>query len=224
MTLKWSRGINYSRITGPNFGINILRSSGPRLSLSFLVSVISVIELISNHYTTSTSKNLILRTGAVVELWRPQGWRTHEHIGCHQSLGIRVWRSKMSRTSRVQAEWPVELKCDFNIIRRELSRATLLFSLVFIEPSGTIELIHQKSPYKKSSSDILEISRQVSKQVQKRSMTPRPMPYPACQQYDWYESINKPAITTPLSPPRRWRRKNPIEKTFLTTARCSPHE
>ena len=41
------------------------------------------------------------------------------------------------------AEWPVEFKRDFNIITRELSHATLLFSLVIIEPSGTFELIHQ---------------------------------------------------------------------------------
>ena len=102
-------------------------------------------------YTTGTQpiyriinlKYVILRTDAVVELQRPQGWRTREHISCHQSLGTWVWRSKTSRTSLVLAEWFVEFKHDFNIITRELSRATLLFSLVIIEPSGTFELIHQ---------------------------------------------------------------------------------
>ena len=49
----------------------------------------------------------------------------------------------MSRTSLVQEEWPVEFKRDFNIITRELSRATLLFSQVIIEPSETFELIQQ---------------------------------------------------------------------------------
>ena len=34
----------------PNFWINILRSSGPHLSLFFLVSVISVIKLISINF------------------------------------------------------------------------------------------------------------------------------------------------------------------------------
>ena len=63
--------------------------------------------------------------------------------------------------------------------------------------------------------------RQVSKQVQQRSMMPRPMSYPACQQFDWYENINKPTIMPP-SLPRRTGRKNAIEKTFLTTACCSP--
>ena len=47
---------------------------------------------------------LILRTGAVIELQRAQGWRTFEHISCHQSLGTWVWRSKISRTLLVQAE------------------------------------------------------------------------------------------------------------------------
>ena len=32
---------------------------------------------------------------------------------------------------------------------------------------------------------------------------PRPMSYPACQQFDWYESTNRPTITTPPSLPRR---------------------
>ena len=86
----------------------------------------------------NTSRTVILRTGAVIELRRSQGWRMREHISCHQSLGTWVWRSKMSRSSLVQAEQPVEFKRDFNIITRELSRATLLFSLVIIEP-----LIHQ---------------------------------------------------------------------------------
>ena len=80
---------------------------------------------------------LILRTGAVVELWRPQGWRTREHIGCHQSMGIRIRRSKMSRTSHVQAEWPVEFKRDFNVITPELSRVTLSsFWNLRIDPSN----------------------------------------------------------------------------------------
>ena len=57
---------------------------------------------------------VILRTGAVIELRRSQGWRTREHISCHQSLGTWVWRSKMSWTSLVPAEWPVEFKRDFN--------------------------------------------------------------------------------------------------------------
>ena len=68
---------------------------------------------------------------------------TCEHISCHQSLGTWVRQSQMSRTSLVQVEWPVEFKCDFNIIIREVLRATLLFSLVIIEPSGTFELIYQ---------------------------------------------------------------------------------
>ena len=85
----------------------------------------------------------IFRTDAVIELQRSQGWRTREHISCHQSLGTWAWRSKISRSSLVQAEWPVEFQRDFNIIKRKLSRATLLFSWVIIEPSGTFELIHQ---------------------------------------------------------------------------------
>ena len=95
---------------------------------------------------------VILRTGAVVELRRSQGWRTREHISCLQSMDRWGWRSKMSRTSLVQAEWPVEFNRDFNIITRELSRATLLFSLVIIELSRTI-----KSLYKKSSNEILAV-------------------------------------------------------------------
>ena len=45
----------------------------------------------------------------------------------------------MSRTSLVQKEWPVEFRCDFNIITRGLSRASLLFdlwSLNLREPSN----------------------------------------------------------------------------------------
>ena len=86
-----------------------------------------------------TASSVILRTGAIVEFRRSQGWRTHENISCHQSLGTWVWRSKMSRTSLVQAEWPVEFRCDFDIITHKLSRATLLFSLVWplrIDPSN----------------------------------------------------------------------------------------
>ena len=49
----------------------------------------------------------------------------------------------MSQTALMQAEWPVEFKRYFNIITRELSRATLLCSLVIIEPLGTFEWIHQ---------------------------------------------------------------------------------
>ena len=71
-----------------------------------------------------------------------------------------------------------------------------------------------KSLYKKSSNEILSVQGRFFKQVQQRSMTPRPMRYPACQRYDWYESINKPATTTPSSP-RRGGRTNTIEQTFL---------
>ena len=70
---------------------------------------------------------VILRTGAVVELRQFQDWRTCKHISYHQPLGTWVWWSKMSRTSLVWAEWPVEFKRDFDIITRELSRAALLF-------------------------------------------------------------------------------------------------
>ena len=41
-------------------------------------------------YVYARSINIILRTGAVVELQRPQGWRTREHISCHQSVGTWV--------------------------------------------------------------------------------------------------------------------------------------
>ena len=34
--------------------------------------------------------NIILLTGAVIELRRSHGWRTFEHISCHQSLGTKV--------------------------------------------------------------------------------------------------------------------------------------
>ena len=98
----------------------------------------------------------------------------------------------------MRTEWPVEFKRDFNIITHELSRATLLFSHVspsLLEPSNR----SIKSLYKKSSNVILGSSRQFSKQVQERSRTPWPTPHPACQQYDWYERINKPAIMTLLS-------------------------
>ena len=30
---------------------------------------------------------VILRMGAIIELRRSQGWRTCEHISCHQSMG-----------------------------------------------------------------------------------------------------------------------------------------
>ena len=46
---------------------------------------------------------------------------------------------------KLRAERPVEFKRDFHIITHELSHATLLFSLVITEPSGTFELIHQIS-------------------------------------------------------------------------------
>ena len=104
-------------------------------------------------YQDTRATFVILQTGAVIELRRPQGWRTREYISCHQSVGTWVWLSKMSQTSLVQAEWPVEFKRDFNIIKRELSRATLLFSLVFIEPSGTFDMIHQIAIYEIKSRD-----------------------------------------------------------------------
>ena len=98
--------------------------------------------------TMSQNSSVILRTGTVIELRRSQGWRTFEHISCHQSLGTKVWRSKMSQTSLVQAEWSVEFKRNFNIITRELSRVALLFhwwSSNLREPSNwSIKL-----PYKK---------------------------------------------------------------------------
>ena len=47
--------------------------------------------------------------------------------------------TRISWTSLMQAEWPVEFTRDFNIITCELSCATLLFSLVIIEPLGTFE-------------------------------------------------------------------------------------
>ena len=87
----------------------------------------------------SDSNYVILRTGTVIKLQRSQGERTFEHISCQQSLGKKVWRSKMSRTSHVQAEGPVEKKRDFNIITRELSRVALLFhwwASIFREPSN----------------------------------------------------------------------------------------
>ena len=59
---------------------------------------------------------MYIQCNRIVILWWSQGWRTREHISCHQSLGTWVWRSKMSWTSLVQAEWPVESKRDFNII------------------------------------------------------------------------------------------------------------
>ena len=60
-----------------------------------------------------------------------------------------------------------------------------------------------KSLYKETNQRDFGSSRQVSKHVQHRSTTPRPISYPACQQFNWYESINRPTITTPLSSPRR---------------------
>ena len=53
-------------------------------------------------------------------------------------------------------------------------------------------------------------------------MMPRPMSYPACQQFDWYESINKPTIMTLPSSPRRGGRKNSIEQTFYYSPLYSP--
>ena len=159
---------------------------------------------------TAGGISVILQTGAVVELRRSQALRTCEHINCHKPLGTWVWRSKMSWASLVRAEWPVEFKRDFNIITRELSRAALLFSLVIIELSNW----SIKSLYKKARLRDFGSSRQISIQIQQRSMTPRHMSYPACQQFDWYESINKPTITTLPSSPRRGRRKNAIEQTF----------
>ena len=89
---------------------------------------------------------VIFQTGTVFELRRSQGWRTREHISCHQALITGVWRLKMSRTSLVQAEWPVEFKRDFNVITREPSNATLLFSLVIIEPSNwSIKSVYKRN-------------------------------------------------------------------------------
>ena len=147
---------------------------------------------------------VLLRTGAVVELRRSQGWRMREHISCHQSLGTWVWRQKMSRTSLEQVEWPVEFKCDFNIITRELSRAILLFSMVII-----------KSLYKKSSNEIWAVQGMFQNRFNRGPWRPDPMSSPACQQFDWHESTNKPTITTPPSSPRRGGRKNAIEQTFF---------
>ena len=124
----------------------------------------------------------------------------------------------MLRTSLVEAEWPVEFKRDFNIITRELSRAALLFSLVIIEPSKW----SIKSLYKKSSNEILWVQGRFLNRFNRGPWHPDPYRIQPCQQYDWYESINKPAITTPPSSPRKGGRKNAIEQTFLTTARCSP--
>ena len=107
-----------------------------KLTYVCLCSTLKMKVTVGNGRWPEFKSSIILRTGAVVELRRSQGWRTDEHIGCHQSLGTWVWRSKMSRASLVRAEWPVEFKWDFNIITRELSRAAQLFSLVIIEPSN----------------------------------------------------------------------------------------
>ena len=126
---------------------------------------------------------------------------------------------KMSRSKRVRAKWPVEFKRDFNIITHELS---LLFSLVspsLLESSNW----SIKSLYKKSSNEILGSSRQVSKQVRQRSRTSRPV-HNQPVKYDWYERINKAAITTLLSTQEGEGKGTLSNKLFLTTARCNPHE
>ena len=54
-----------------------------------------------------------------------------KNIRAHQLSSVIGYKGltikKMSRTSLVQAEWPVAFKRDFNIITRELSRVALLF-------------------------------------------------------------------------------------------------
>ena len=57
-------------------------------------------------------------------------------------------------------------------------------------------------------------SRQVSKQVLQRSRTARPV-HTQPVKYDWYERINKAAITTLLSTQEGGRKKNAIEQTFF---------
>ena len=127
------------------------------------------------------------------------------------SAVINHW--KMSRTWCVRAEWPVEFKRDFNIITHELSRASLLFSLVspnLLEPSNW----SIKPLYKKSSNEILGSSRQFSKQVRQRSRTPRPV-HTQPVKYDWYERINKAAITTLLLTQEEEGRRTLSNKLFF---------
>ena len=175
-------------------------------------------------FSLSITFTVILRTGTVIELPQSQGWRTCEHISCHQSLGTWVWRSKMSRTSLVQAERPVEFKRDFNIITRNFHVLHYCFTgdhwtfrNLRIDPSNRY--------IRKSSNEIWAVQDRFPNRFNGGARRLDPCHTPSCQQSDWYESISRSTITKPPSRPKRggW--------TFSTYAswsarrergRCSP--
>ena len=104
----------------------------------------------------------------------------------------------MSRTSLMQAEWPVEFKRDFKIITRCTTVLTgdhRTFRNLWIDPSNRY--------IRKSSSEILAVQNRFPNRFNRGPRCPKPCHTPACQQSDWYESINRSTRTTPQSLPRR---------------------
>ena len=89
----------------------------------------------------------------------------------------------MSRTSLVQAEWPVEFKRDFRIIARELSRVALLFHWW----ASNLRIDSIKSLYKKIKLQDFGRSRQVFKQVSAEAYAARRIKPSLSKQFDWYD-------------------------------------
>ena len=68
---------------------------------------------------------------------------------------------------------------------------------------GNLRIDPSNRYIRKSSNKILAVQDRFPNRLNRGPQRPNPCHIPACQQSDWYESINRPTITTPQSSPRR---------------------